>query len=133
MTGADIIGTLLRADGDVLALVAIADIKGGRLPDDADLPALLVKVTTTVERQSLTRSALVRTVDRVSVTVRAETYEDQREAIRLVRACCAGRTGDIAGALSVSILTAGAGPELDGPGNTFERTQDFRVSFDAQA
>lgn len=131
MTGADIIGALLLADDDIPALVAVADIKGGRLPDDVDLPALLVKVTSTVERQKLKRSAFTRTVDRVSVTVRAATYEDQREAIRLVRKCCAGRTGDIAGALGVSILTAGAGPEVDGPGNTFERTQDFHVSFDA--
>lgn len=131
MTGADIIGLLLRADDDVLALVALADIKGGRLPDDSGLPALLVRVTSTIERQALKRSALTRTVDRVSVTVRAENYAQQRQALQLVRTCCAGLAGDIAGALRVSILTAGAGPDVDGPGNTFERTQDFRVSFDA--
>lgn len=131
MTGADIIGALLRADTDVIALVVVANIKGGRLPDDVTLPALLVKVTSTVERQPLKRSTLTRTVDRVSVTVRAASYNDQRQAIIRSRKACAGKTGNIAGALNVSILTAGAGPELDGPGNTFERTQDFRVSYDA--
>lgn len=131
MTGADIIGSLLRADDEVLDLVAIGNIKGGRLPDDVTLPALLVKVISTVERQALKRSALTRTVDRVAVTVRAANYQDQRLAMQLARKCCAGRTGDLAGALRVSILSAGTGPELDGPGNTFERTQDFRVSYDA--
>ena len=41
-------------------------------------------------------------------------------------------TGDIGGALRVSILTAGLGPSLNGPGNSFEQTQDFRVSWDAE-
>ncbi|HET7255565.1 MAG TPA: hypothetical protein VFJ46_17550 [Xanthobacteraceae bacterium] len=131
MTGADIIGALLREDPDVIELVPVARIKGGRLPENIALPALLVKVVSTVERQKLKRSGLIRTVDRVSVMVRAGSYEDQRSAMLLARACCAGRTGEVAGAKSVSILTAGAGPEIDGPGNSFERTQDFRVSFDA--
>lgn len=131
MTGVDIIGTLLREDADVLNLVPETNIKAGRLPDAVSLPALLVKATSTVERQTLKRGPTTRTIDRVSVTVRAANYRDQRLAMRLVTTCCAGRTGDIGGALSVSILTAGKGPELDGPGNTFERTADFRVSYDA--
>jgi hypothetical protein len=131
MSGLDIIGGLLRADANVIALVPVDRIKGGRLPDGVELPALLVKETSTVERQPLKRTAQTRTVDRVSVTVRAANYRDQRLAMRLVRKCCAGRTGDLAGAVRVSILTAGTGPELDGPADTFERTQDFRVSYDA--
>ena len=131
MSGVDIIGTLLRANGDVLGLVSEENIKGGRLPDGVPLPALLVKETSTNERQSLKREPTTRTIDRVSVTVRAASYRDQKLAMRLVRNCCAGLTGNIVGALNVSILTAGTGPELDGPGNSFERTQDFRVSYDA--
>jgi hypothetical protein len=129
-TGLDIIGTLLRADAALIAAVPAERIKGGRLGDVA-LPALLVKETSTVERQTLKRGGVTRTIDRVSVTVRAASYREQRLIMQLVRQCCAGRTGDIAGAVRVSILTAGTGPELDGPGNTFERTQDFRVSYDA--
>lgn len=131
MSGVDIIGALLRADTDVLDLVPETTIKAGRLPDGVSLPALLVKVISTVELQTLIRGPTTRTVDRVSVTVRAASYRDQRLAIRLVTACCAGRTGDVGGGVRVSILTAGTGPELDGPGNSFERTQDFRVSYDA--
>lgn len=131
ISGLDIIGALLREDEGVISLIPAERIKGGRLPDGVGLPALLVKETSTVERQALKRGATTRTVDRVSVTVRAASYREQRLAMKLVRKCCAGRTGDLAGALRVSILTAGTGPELDGPANSFERTQDFRVSYDA--
>lgn len=131
MTGADIIGALLREDADVLNLLPETNIKAGRLPDGVALPALLVKTTSTVERQTLKRGSTTRTIDRVSVTVRAASYREQRLAMRLVTTCCAGRFGDIGGGVRVSILTAGTGPELDGPGNTYERTADFRVSYDA--
>jgi hypothetical protein len=33
----------------------------------------------------------------------------------------------------VSILTAGTGPDVAGPNDSYEQTQDFRVSFDAPA
>jgi len=131
MTGADIIGALLLADTAMMEMFTPAQVKGGRLPDDVTLPALLVKETSTVERHTLKREGTTRTIDRVSVTVRADSYRDQRKAMLLVKNCCAGRTGDLGGATRVSILTAGRGPELDGPGNTFERTQDFKVSYDA--
>jgi hypothetical protein len=130
-TGVDIIGALMLADADVIAFAAAGQIKAGRLPDNATLPALLARVVSTVEKQPLKRGGVVRTIDRVSVTVRAASYEDQRTGMRLVRKCCAGRTGDIGGGVRVAILTAGTGPELDGPGNSYERTQDFRVSYDA--
>lgn len=131
MIGAEIIGALLRDNSTGIAPVAAANIKGSRLPDGVSLPALLVKTTSTVERQHLKRGLIVHTVDRVSVTVRAKSYVERRDIMAWVRQRCAGRTGSVAGATNVSILTAGTGPELDGPGDTFERTQDFRVSYDA--
>lgn len=131
MTGADIIGTLLRADAALVALVPQGRIKGKRLPLGIALPALLVRVVSVVDRQPLTLGALVRRTDRIAVTVRAASGDDQDAIIKLVRAVCAGRSGAIAGAVNVSIRTAGLGPDLDGPGNSFEQTQDLRVSFDA--
>ncbi len=133
MTGADIIGALLLANEPIGELIARASIKAGALPENVALPALLLNVTSTVERQPLKRGQMVRTVDRVSVKVRASNYRDQVAAIRMVRRACAGRTGDVGGGKRVSILTAGTGPDLRGPGNSFEQTQDFRVSFDAPA
>lgn len=132
MTGADIIGVLLYADAAVTDRVPVARIKSGRLPDGVDLPALLVRVVSVVDRHALKRSGWERQTARVSVTVRAASYREQGEIIELVRRCCAGRVGDIGSAKRVSILTAGTGPDVDGPGNSFEQAQDFKVSFDAE-
>lgn len=130
MTGAYIIGTLLRGHAPLVAVVPVERIKAGRLPDDAPLPALLVRLVSRVDRQPLKRPGMVRVADRVSVTVRAKTYADQVAVIELVRAACAGRTGDIGGGARVAILTAGTGPDLLGPADSYEQTQDFRVSHD---
>lgn len=131
MTGADIIGALLRAYPPLTSLIPADRIKAGRLPEDAPLDTLLVRITSSVDRQPLKWRGLVRRVDRVSVTVRAASYRGQVAAIDLVRAACAGKVGDIAGGLDASIVTAGRGGDMQGPGNSFEQTQDFRVSFNA--
>ncbi|TCP64268.1 hypothetical protein [Sphingomonas sp. PP-CE-1G-424] len=133
MTGVDIIGELLLDHAPLIELIAAESIQSGALPEQVVLPALLVRLVSNVERQMLKRSGTVRTIDRVSVTVRADKYADQGEAIRLAVKACAGRTGSYAGATNVSVLTAGRGPDARGPGNSFEQAQDFRVSFDAPA
>ncbi|WP_347271801.1 tail completion protein gp17 [Rhizorhabdus histidinilytica] len=133
MTGALIVTAVLRAASAVTAIVPEARIKAGRLPEDIQLPALVVRNISSVERRTLTREATIRTTDRVSVAVRAASYRDQGAIIRLVRSACAGLTGDIGGGSSVAIINAGTGPDVAGPGNSFEQSQDFLVSFDAAA
>lgn len=133
MTGAEIIAKLLLEDASVATMFPAGSIKNSRLPDGIALPALLVRTISSIDRQTLKRGAFVRVIERVSVTVRAASYRDQVAAMRLVRTCCADRTGDLAGALRVSILTAGLGPDLNGPADSFEQAQDFRVSFDEPA
>ena len=133
MSGVEIIGGLLRAFEPLAELVAAASVKAGKLPDGVILPALLIRSVSVTDRQRLSRAPLRRSTERVSVAVRAANYRDQKEVIRLVRQCCADRTGDFAGCFRVSILTAGTGPDVGGPANSFEQTQDFRVSFDAAA
>lgn len=133
MTGVDIIGELLLAHEPLTDFVAAEQIQSGALPEQVMLPALLVRLVSNVERQMLKRGSTVRTIDRISVTARADIYADQGKAIRLAVKACAGRTGAFAGATNVSVLTAGRGPDLRGPGNSFEQAQDFRVSFDAPA
>lgn len=129
MTGVDIVGALLSAHAPLVAM-ATGGIKAGMLPEGAPLPAVLVRLVSSVDRQPLCRGGTVRVTDRVSVAVRAASYRDQHRLLRMVRFACAGRTGDIGGALRVSVMTAGIGPDVIGPGNSFEGTQDFRVSFD---
>ena len=129
--GVDIIGALLLADAELLALVPASRIKAGALPDNIQLPALLVRCTSGVERQTLKRGPVTHTVDRVSVAVRANSYREQRAVIARVKTVCAGRTGSVGGGQGVSILTAGKGPDMRGPGDSYEQTQDFRVGYDA--
>lgn len=130
-TGASIVGVLLRDDSDIAALVPPDRMKLGALPDNIALPAVLIRTISSVERHALHRGATTRTTDRVSVTVRAANYREQVRLIKLIRSCCAGRTGDIGNGVRVSILTAGAGPDLRGPADSYEQAQDFRVSHDA--
>lgn len=130
MSGVDIIGALLLGDAPVTAAIPAERIKAGKLPDGIVLPALLVRSVSTVERIVLRRRGLVRQVERVSVTIRAASYRDQRAGVALVRDACAGFVGDVAGASRVSVLNAGTGPDVLGPADSFEQAQDFRVSFE---
>ncbi|GLT00127.1 hypothetical protein GCM10007897_15110 [Sphingobium jiangsuense] len=131
MTGAEIIGALLRDYDALTAIVPVGNIKGGRLPEGALPPLLLVRVVSLIDRQPLKRQGSCRSTARIAVTVRAGSYAQQGQIIELVRTCCTGRTGNIGGGTRVAILSAGLGPDVNGPGNSFEQTQDFRVSFDA--
>lgn len=131
LEGSDILGALMTIDAALLAVVPLAQMKAGRLPDGTPLPAILARTISSVDRQPLTRGALVRRTDRVAVTVRARSHRERKIIIALLRTCCAGRTGNLGGGLNVSILTAGMGPDLNGPADSFEKTQDFKVSFDA--
>lgn len=130
-TGVDIIGAILQADTALLARVPADRIKAGKLPEGIALPALLVRRVSKISRQPLKRGAKTRKVDRVAVTVRAASYRDQAAIIGLVEDCGVGVTGNIAGGERVAVLDAGTGPDVTGPGNSFEQTTDFRVSYDA--
>lgn len=133
MSGVTIIGALLTAHAPLLAVVDEASIKAGRLPDGATLPVLLVRSISTTELLTLRRGTKVQTTERVAVTVRAANYQMQDDILPLVRAACAHKTGTIAGFENVAVLAAGVGPDVSGPADSFEKTQDFRVSFLAAA
>ncbi len=130
MTGADIIGELLLGYTPLHVLVPLSNMKAGKLPPNAPPNSLLIRTLSSNERQRLKRGTSVRTNDRVSVTVRAESYDAQIRIIELVTDACADRQGAFAGAGNVSVLTAGRGPDLSGPADSFEQAQDFKVSFD---
>ena len=131
MSGVNVVGALLRTYDPLISVVAPGSIKAGSLPEKVALPAILLRSISQIDRQPLKRSGYVRATERIEVTVRAASYREQRALIKLIRRCGDNVTiPEIEGVFSVSILTAGTGPDLSGPNNTFERAQDFRVSFD---
>lgn len=133
MCGVEILGELLTQYEPLIEVLPADNMKGGVLPDGIALPALVLKSVSLTDRQPLKWGPLVRSTERVAVAVRAASYEQQKALIRLIRSCCSGRTGNIGGGLNVSIRPAGTGPDMNGPANSFEQTQDFRVSYDAPA
>lgn len=134
ITGTDIIGALLRDYAPLVAIVAAEKIVEARLPADVDgLPVIIVTETSQVERLTLVRGPMVHTTDRVAVTGRFANTRQRKLVMQLVKDACAGRTGSIAGASNVSVQTAGRSPDLNGPADSFQKTQDFRVSYDAPA
>ena len=133
MSGAAIIAELLVED-PVFDTAADQDrLKEDRFPEGVGLPAYLIRTISGADRSRLTAGHFVRSTERVSVTVRAASAEDRRDEIARVRRACADKLGDIAGCFRVAVTTAGLGPSLLGPNDTFEQTLDFSVSFDAQA
>jgi len=135
MTGSEIIGAQLRGNLALTTVVRAGAIKGGRLRDDEALPVVLVRSISIVDRQTLALEEKVRVTERVSVTVRASSYRDRATIMKLLRT--AGRAGLVIPAMdaatNISVLTAGAGPELNGPNDSYERNQDFTVSYDEPA
>lgn len=132
-TGVTIVGDLLRNSADVTTIVPIERIKAGRLPEGSETPALLLRTISSVEHQKLKRGTVKRMVDRVSVTVRANNYRQQTDVISLIRSAAGGFVGNVDGADRVATRTAGTGPDLVGPGNTYEQSQDFRISYEIPA
>jgi len=130
MSGIAIVGALLQAHEPLTAAVTAGNIKAGRLSDTAALPTLRLVSISRTERQPLKRGDTVRVTERIAVTARVESYREIGPLLMLVRAGCAGKIGTIAGFERTAVLTAGTGPDVLGPGDSFERTQDFSVTFD---
>ncbi|MDP1026393.1 hypothetical protein Q5H91_04145 [Sphingomonas sp. KR1UV-12] len=132
MNGVDIIGQLLRGYAPLIAIWPAGSIKAGALAEGQ--LGIVVRSISITDQQPLAWEPTVRSTERVSVTVRAQTYRDQVATMKLIRRACTSVVADAIGdARRISVLTAGTGPDVNGPGNTFEQAQDFRVSFDAPA
>lgn len=131
VTGAHIVGELLRADNDFVGSVPGENIKLGSVSPTAALPLTLIRKVSGVERDGLVPGETTPTFDRVSVLIRADNYRDQVRLIKLAKDACRGKRGGFDTSRNFSVRIAGTGPDLRGPGDSYEQTFDCRVFYNA--
>ena len=130
MNGVIAVRSLLVADTGVTALVPMARIVAGALPQGTILPAIALMSISSVDRNVPAPGPKRRVTERVQVTVLAASYPAAKAIIRAVRAAAADRMPAIDGLTDVTVHTDSAGPDfLDEETGIHMQTQDFRVSF----
>jgi len=130
MNGVIAVRTLLVNDTGVTALVPVARISAGSLPQGTDLPAISLMSVSSVDRNIPAPGAKRRVTERVQVTVLARTYPEAKTLIAAVRAAAADQMPAIGGLTDITVHTDSAGPDfLDEETGIHMQTQDLRVSF----
>ena len=130
MNGVIAVRILLAGDAGLTALVPVARIAAGMLPQGTDLPAISLMSVSSVDRNVPAPGAKRRVTERVQVTVLARTYPEVKAIIAAVRQAAADRMPAIDGLTDVTVHTDSAGPDfLDEETGIHMQTQDFRVSF----
>ena len=130
MNGVIAVRSLLVADTGVTALVPIARIAAGMLPQGTDLPAISLMSVSSVDRNVPAPGAKRRVTERVQVTVLARAYPEVKAILAAVRQAAADQMPTIDGLTDVTVHTDSAGPDfLDEETGIHMQTQDFRVSF----
>ncbi len=130
MNGVIAVRSLLVADARVTALVSVARIAAGMLPQGTDLPAISLMSVSSVDRNIPAPGPKRRVTERVQVTVLARTYPETRAILAAVRKAAGDQMPVIDGLTDVTVHTDSAGPDfLDEETGIHMQTQDFRVSF----
>lgn len=130
MNGVIAVRSLLVVDTGVTALVPVAQIVAGALPQGSGLPAISLMSVSSTDRNVPAPGPKRRVTERVQVTVLAASYPAAKAIIRAVRAAAADRMPAIDGLTDVTVHTDSAGPDfLDEETGIHMQTQDFRVSF----
>ena len=130
MNGVIAVRSLLVADARVTALVSVARIAAGMLPQGTDLPAISLMSVSSVDRNIPAPGPKRRVTERVQVTVLARTYPETRAILAAVRKAAADQMPVIDGLFDVTVHTDFAGPDfLDEDTGIHMQTQDLRVSF----
>ena len=130
MNGVIAVRSLLVADTGVTALVPLAQIVAGALPQGSGLPAISLMSVSSTDRNIPAPGPKRRVIERVQVTVLAASYPAAKAIIRAVRAAAADRMPAVDGLTDVTVHTDSAGPDfLDEGTGIHMQTQDLRVSF----
>ena len=130
MNGVIAVRSLLVADTRVTALVPVARIAAGMLPQGTDLPAISLMSVSSVDRNVPAPGSKRRVTERVQVTVLARTYPEIKAMLAAIRKAAADQMPTIDGLFDVTVHTDSAGPDfLDEETGIHMQTQDLRVSF----
>lgn len=130
MNGVIAVRSLLVADTRVTALVPVARIAAGMLPQGTDLPAISLMSVSSVDRNVPAPGSKRRVTERVQVTVLARTYPETKAMLAAIRKAAAEQMPTIDGLFDVTVHTDSAGPDfLDEETGIHMQTQDLRVSF----
>jgi hypothetical protein len=130
MNGVIAVRSLLVADTRVTALVPVARIASGMLPQGTDLPAISLMSVSSVDRNVPAPGSKRRVTERVQVTVLAQTYPEVKAILAAVRNAAADQMPAIDGLTDVTVHTDSAGPDfLDEETGIHMQSQDFRVAF----
>lgn len=131
MSGVLVANTLLRAASGVTDLVPGARICRGFIPVGTPLPAIAITSISDNERMTASMAEAERIVtERVQVTAKAANHAQAGAVIAAAREALGHRTGAVGEVSVVSILPAGAGPDLyEADGAIHTRSVDVMVTW----
>ena len=130
MNGVIAVRSLLVADTGLTALIPVARIAAGMLPQGTDLPAISLMSVSSVDRNISAPGPKRRVTERVQVTVLAATYRQVKAILAAVRKAAVDQMPTIDGLFDVTVHTDTAGPDfLDEETGIHMQSQDLRVSF----
>lgn len=129
MSAVAIMRALLVADAALTALVPVARIVAGDVPEGS-LPAIGIREISGIEQDTVSRSGNSLITARVQVTVYATSYPQQKAVLKSAKLGAGVFTGQIAGYAVRSVLRDSVGPDMGDPQiPSFEQSRDFKVTF----
>lgn len=123
--------SLLKNYAPLTAIVPVARIFTGLIPQDAALPALSYSHVSTVENTTIDAQSLYALVtSRIQVSVASKDYAQVKELIKQIRQACNYQRGTINGVLVTSIVRELIGPDFrDDESKVNFQSIDFRVVY----
>lgn len=130
MDGVATIRKLLTENAALLAVVPESRIKAGIFRQGTTLPAISLMSVSSVDRNIMAPGAMRMVIDRIQVTVLAQTYPSLKSVMRLVKKAAADQMPEVDGITDVVVHTDGQGADfVDDDTTLYLGTQDFKVSY----
>jgi hypothetical protein len=134
MSAVKVIRALLVASAPVTALVPVAQIVAGVVPQGVTLPAVAITDVSSVPVSAIDAQAEFSLVtSRVQVTLMAKDYPTVKTLMEVARKACNFARGTIAGVSVVSVVRDTVGPDFsDDAASIHFQSIDFKVTYHEQ-